>query len=111
MVHVNIHVLPIYPYSCTVLREGRVTNEPITPPSCVCVFKAPRTYTPVLGALVSPPTRILEHRSLSSTPSHAPAPSALLYSVGCAALRLVPFSAPHPPTLGPKTPNLVLWLV
>ena len=21
---------------------------------CVCVFKAPRTYTPVLGALVSP---------------------------------------------------------
>ena len=111
MGHVTAVIYTFYRFTRTVLREGRVTNEPITPPSCVCVFKAPRTYTPVLGALVSPPTRILEHRSLSSTPSHAPAPSALLYSVGCAALRLVPFSAPHPPTLGPKTPNLVLWLV
>ena len=30
---------------------------------CVCVFKAPRTYTPVLGALVSP---------LGTVPSYLP---------------------------------------
>ena len=42
-------------------RGTRKPRSPVTrihlgriPTNCVCVFKAPRTYTPVLGALVSP---------------------------------------------------------
>ena len=51
---------PRYRYreSCKVLSFPTVpslqANSNAFPRSCVCVFKAPRTYTPVLGALASP---------------------------------------------------------
>ena len=45
--------VPHAPTVC-VCYSSRQRRVPWSPEVCVCVFKAPRTYTPVLGALVSP---------------------------------------------------------